>query len=75
MKNPFEYQAPTSESIVVIQNFRETCSNLHNLILGLPESRERSLAITKLEETSMWLNKAIVFHQKEVVTPEVPTSN
>lgn len=63
--NPFEYVKPTEQSVKEIQVLRERCSSLHDYILGsLPASRERSLAITKLEETSMWINKAVVFHQE-----------
>jgi hypothetical protein len=32
---------------------------LHSSILGITPSRERSLALTKLEECIMWANKAI----------------
>lgn len=31
----------------------------------LPESRERSIAITKIEEASMWLSKAICIANPE----------
>jgi len=62
--NPFDYQAPTEISVEKIKRFREACKNLHDLIQsGIPISREKSLAVTKLEEVSMWGNKAIVFNQ------------
>jgi hypothetical protein len=61
-KNPFEYQKPTGERVVKITEVREKCKELHELILTLPTSRETSLAITKLEEVSMWANKSIVFN-------------
>ena len=65
-KNPFEYIAPTEKSTTNIVVIRECCNKLAGLILDLvPESRERSLAITKLEEVSMWVNKGIVFNQDE----------
>lgn len=62
MKNPFEYQTPTEQHIAKITMVREKCKDLHELLLTLPESRERSIAITKLEEVSMWANKSIVFN-------------
>lgn len=61
-KHPFEYQRPTPEQVQQIETVREALKQVHDTIVGtLPPSRERSLAITKLEETSMWANKAIVF--------------
>lgn len=62
MLNPFEYQTPTPEHVSKIIAIRSECNRLYELILTLPESRERSLAITKLEEVSMWANKGIVFN-------------
>lgn len=60
--HPFEYRAPTPEQVEAIQQVREAMKALNDLLLDvIPSSRERSLAITKLEEASMWANKAIVF--------------
>lgn len=62
-KNPFEYQAPTPENVQQITDVREALKAAHAVILErVPPSRERSLAITKLEECSMWANKGIVFN-------------
>ena len=61
-KNPFEYQKPTEEQIQKITEVREACKALYDLLLTLPECRERSLAITNLEQVSMWTNKGIVFN-------------
>lgn len=59
----FEYQAPNEEQQQRIVAIRQGCKDLreqlHNLI---PDSRELSLAITKLEEVSMWANKGVVFN-------------
>jgi hypothetical protein len=60
----FEYIAPTEASVKIINEFRAKCAELDGFIaMNLPVSRERSLAVTKLEEVSMWGNKAIVFNQ------------
>lgn len=61
-KNPFEYQRPTEEHVAQITEVREGCKALYDVLMTLPPSRERSLAITKLEEVSMWANKGIVFN-------------
>ncbi|UQN10382.1 hypothetical protein [Deinococcus sp. QL22] len=61
-KHPFEYQPPTPEQVQQIETVRTALKQVHDTIVEtLPPSRERSLAITKLEETSMWVNKAVVF--------------
>ena len=62
--NPFEYVKPTAESVDSIQAIRGACKDLHDVILAnIPNSQERSLAITNLEQVSMWANKGIVFNQ------------
>lgn len=61
-KHPFEYQRPTPEQVQQIESVRTVLKQAHDAVLAsVPPSRERSLAITKLEEASMWANKGIVF--------------
>ena len=59
--HPFEYQRPDPKQIAVIASLRQRCAELYSDLMALPESRERSLAITKLEEVSMWANKCVAF--------------
>lgn len=61
-KHPFEYQKPTDEHVAKITEVREACKALYEVLLTLPNCREKSLALTKLEEVSMWANKGIVFN-------------
>jgi hypothetical protein len=62
--NPFVYIAPNEASVEKIKVFREACNTLNTLILEtIPACRERSVAITNLEQVSMWGNKGIVFNQ------------
>lgn len=43
-----------------MQTFRDKFTALYNEIIEkAPESRGRSLSVTKLEEAAFWLNKAI----------------
>jgi hypothetical protein len=59
--NRFKYHQPPNEDIArshsairsVIMEVANTCNSL------LPEGREKSLAITKLEEAMFWANAAI----------------
>lgn len=54
-----EYVLPTDEQIVTMNKFRATMGALYKEIETLPDSRGKSLSLTKLEESAMWLNKAI----------------
>jgi hypothetical protein len=54
-----QYVKPTEEQLAVMQEFRDKYETLFNELKALQPSRGMSLAITKLEESAMWLNKAI----------------
>ncbi len=65
MSDPFEHRRPTDGQYLRLTKVREACRELENVIREeVPNSRGRSLAITKLEEVSMWANKAICFEEK-----------
>lgn len=56
----FTYHPPKEGQPEKYGHLREVALGLAVLILNYcPESREKSLAITKLEETVMWANAAI----------------
>lgn len=58
-----QYVQPTEEQKALMQEFRDKYEALFNEIKSLEtkigKSRGLSLAITKFEESAMWLNKAI----------------
>lgn len=54
-----QYVKPTEEQLVIMQEFRDKYEGLFNELKQLPASRGMSLCLTKLEESAMWLNKAI----------------
>ena len=56
----FVYQAPTEAHVAQIIDVREKCRELHQLLEQLPNNRELSQAIARLEEVSMWVNKSVV---------------
>jgi hypothetical protein len=61
--HPFEYQQPTPSDIKAIQQVRAALKVAYDALHEyVPASRERSLALTKMEEASMWANKGIVFN-------------
>lgn len=63
-QDPFTYHQPTQIQVAEIEAVRNACRDLYEVILdNVPAGAERTLAIRKLEEVSMWANKAIVFEQ------------
>lgn len=54
-----QYIQPTDEQKATMQNFRDKLETLYKEVELLPKNRGISLAMTKLEEASMWLNKGI----------------
>lgn len=61
IENNFSYHPPKDDyQLKRYEEIRMQCKSLAFLITELtPESREQSLAITKLEECCMWANAAI----------------
>ena len=60
IENNFTYHAPKEGQPEKYQAIREKAKELAYLIEGLvPDSREKSLANTKLEECVMWANAGI----------------
>lgn len=58
--NNFKYHAPKDGQPALYQEIRDKAKGLAILIQSsVPESREKSLAITKLEESVMWANAGI----------------
>ena len=56
----FTYHKPTEEQAVKYVNIRNTAKQFAQLIEACcQDSREKSLAFTKLEEAVMWANAAI----------------
>ena len=55
---------PSNEQINLIESFRSKYKTLAIDIIeqSREQSREQSLALTKLEESMMWLVKSIVLH-------------
>lgn len=65
--NRFTYHLPTSDQVMIYNTI------LCNMALGLakymdrilPDSREKSIAITKLDEAVMWANASIARHEPD----------
>jgi len=54
-----QYVQPTDEQKATMQKFRDKYEALYKEVQQLPVGRGLSLALTKLEESAMWLNKSI----------------
>ena len=54
-----QYVQPTDEQKELMQKFRDKYEALYNEVKELESSRGLSLALTNLEQSAMWLNKAI----------------
>jgi len=61
MEDLFTNRAPTEEQGRMLDVITEEMLSVADLLYQLPPSRFRSLALTKLEECSMWAKKATVF--------------
>jgi hypothetical protein len=60
IENNFTYHPPTPEQAPKYQRLRATAKELARLVVELvPEGRERSLALTHLEEMVMFANAGI----------------
>lgn len=63
--NRFKYHAPKPRQSEKYTSIRDKAKELAEMINALcPESREKSLAITNLEECSMWANASIARNEQ-----------
>jgi hypothetical protein len=67
LKNPFSYHRPSDDALPTITATREAFKTLHAHLISLPNCRERSLAITNLEEAAMWAIKGLVMNDEGAV--------
>jgi hypothetical protein len=67
MIDPFEYIPPEPHLVPEFKAIAEVMAKAYQEILNhCPQSRERSLAVTKLQESRMWANAAISFQGRKV---------
>lgn len=60
IEKDFTYHPPTKENAEKYIRMRQTAKGLAKLIVELcPQGRERSTALTKLEECTFWANAGI----------------
>jgi hypothetical protein len=66
IENIFTYHKPIADQPRRYEELRHQAKILARTILTMcPESREKSLAITSLQQTIMWANAAIAINEPE----------
>ena len=59
LQHNYTYHAPDAQKRELHEHIRDEAFSLACVVNGLPESREKSIALTKLEEAVMWANACI----------------
>lgn len=68
LRNRFQYHPPHGDQTERYQKIRQKLMELGALFEEVcPESRERSLAITNLEQAGFWANASIARNETEVL--------
>lgn len=63
----FRYQKPKADQPPRYEAIAQHCVKLAEVILAsCPPSRERSLALTHLQETRMWANASIALNEADL---------
>jgi hypothetical protein len=66
IENIFQYHKPFGDQAEKYQSIRLLAADMAGFInLKCPESREKSLAITNLQQAVMWANASIAINEKE----------
>lgn len=66
MNKSYQYHKPSAEGLEKVAKLREAFSTIDDIVQQLaPSSRERSLAITNIEQAAMWAIKAVVVNDPE----------
>ena len=61
--NRFTYHPPSPERAAKHDQIRNACQDIAELVDALvPDSREKSLTLTKIEEAMFWANAALARH-------------
>jgi hypothetical protein len=67
IENTFTYHAPHGDQAERYMAMRVVAKHLAYLIDGsCPESREKSLALTNLQQAVMWANASIAINEVEI---------
>lgn len=71
MNKTYQYHKPSLDGLAKVQQLRDNFSFLHDLVVQIaPASRERSIALTELENAVMWAIKSVVINDPDSVVEE-----
>lgn len=74
MRKTYQHHKPSESGTATIAQLRLKVDELHSAIeKAAPVCRERSVALTKLEEVAMWAVKAVVLNDS-MSTPTDPVA-
>ncbi len=59
----FDFVKYDAVSVETQQHFKRVYVSLANMIEGMPDGRAKAIALTKLEESFMWVGKALADDQ------------
>lgn len=66
LENTYMYHSPTGDQQERYVIIRAEAKELAQMLYGFcPSSRERSVALTKLQEAVMWANASIAINEEE----------
>lgn len=64
IENTFTYHLPSGDQVARYLSIRDTAKALaYEIVENSKESREQSLALTKLQEAVMWANAGIALNE------------
>ena len=73
IENTFSYHKPFGSQPQRYEHLRTMAKNLaYNIHTSCPPSRERSLALTHLQETIMWANASIAINERDRRDRDIP---
>lgn len=71
MNKTYQDLKPSADGLAKAQQLRDNFSFLHDLVVQIaPASRERSIALTDLENAAMWAIKSVVINDPESTVEE-----
>jgi hypothetical protein len=66
IENTFTYHEPFGDQPLRYKEIRDQARKLATILqAACPESREKSLALTSLQQTVMWANASIAINEKQ----------